>query len=300
MLKDLYHGEKGQSLTLLVLSMGVIVACLAVAIDGGNSFLHRRQAQVAADAGALAGALALAQGDDAEQAAAEATEYSLGHNTATSVTVTVSGPCSVTVITRRSFGTIFGGVIGQSVMDVETRAGASCVPVAGMAEDVYPIAVSADGFALDTSYEILAGGGPGNFGWLGWGGCTDAGCLCTSLTPPGNSDTYVNPYDSSDHVIDVGDWVPGSTGVANAACVRDALDALIAGPKPIYVVVWDAVQGSGSNLKYRVAGFAELTMESYRLPGQNRVTGCFSRTVEPGEAVAAGSGYGVYRVMPTE
>jgi len=281
--------------------MIVVVGSMALAIDGGNSFLHRRQAQEAADAGALAGALALTLGNDAAEAVADSVEYSLGHNTATSVTVTVNGPCSVTVVTRQSFGTIFGGVIGQSVLEVETRASASCVPVTGMAEKVYPIAVSADGFALDSSYEILAGGGPGNFGWLGWTGCTNTGCLCTSLTPPGNSDTYVNPLDSSDHIIDVGDWIPGSTGVANAACVRNALDALI-GPEPIPILVpvWDAVQGSGSNLKYRVAGFAELTIESYHLPGQNRITGRFSRAVEPGEAAAAGSGYGVYRVIATE
>ena len=67
--------------------------------------------------------------------------------------------------------------------------------------EFYPIALSADtvadvapGTVLD---DILNGAHPGNFGWLTWTGDPRVPTLVNSLTPPGDSDTYVNPDDPS-------------------------------------------------------------------------------------------------------
>src|SRR5215510_7416953 len=38
-----------------------------------------------------------------------------------------------------------------------------------------------------------------NFGWLTWTGDTSDAALVASLTPPGNSDSYVNPDNSADN-----------------------------------------------------------------------------------------------------
>lgn len=47
--------ENGQSIVLVLIMFFGLVAMLALVLDGGNMYTQRRVAQVAADAGALAG-----------------------------------------------------------------------------------------------------------------------------------------------------------------------------------------------------------------------------------------------------
>lgn len=56
--------ERGQSIVILALSLVVMLGFAGVAIDGGILYADRRNAQNAADAGALAGALAILQHND--------------------------------------------------------------------------------------------------------------------------------------------------------------------------------------------------------------------------------------------
>ena len=51
-----HSSEKGQSLVMVALLFMAFAAILALVLDGGNAYAARRQAQNAADAGALAGA----------------------------------------------------------------------------------------------------------------------------------------------------------------------------------------------------------------------------------------------------
>jgi hypothetical protein len=94
-----------------------------------------------------------------------------------------------------------------------------------------------------------------------------------SLTPPGDSNTYLNPNNSNDHSVSLGDWVSGRPGVANSRGVRDTLDVLKT--LTIVVPVWDAATGQGSNTQYRVVGFARIQITSYQLPGQDRITAIY-------------------------
>ncbi|MBN2561938.1 MAG: tandem-95 repeat protein, partial [Phycisphaerae bacterium] len=147
---------------------------------------------------------------------------------------------------------------------------------ASMAQEcaLYPIALSADTVQGLTPGTVLVdvynGNQPGNFGWLTWGGSPSVPTLVRSLTPPGDSSSYANPDNPSDHEINRGDWVEGKPGVSNSKNVRDTLDAL----KDIDIIVpaWDAVRGQGNNADYRVAGFVRIRILSYSLPGQNRIT----------------------------
>jgi len=143
--------------------------------------------------------------------------------------------------------------------------------------DLYPIALhtsTLDGKTSGTSLvNIYNGAGTGNFGWLTWFGSPNVPTLATSLMPPGDSNTYVNPNDSSDTNVTVGDWVQGSPGVSNASSVRAALDELM--KYDITVPVWDQSTGTGNNLNYRVAAFANVRITAYRLPSQNRITATF-------------------------
>ncbi|MCB0205742.1 MAG: hypothetical protein KDH89_13050, partial [Anaerolineae bacterium] len=134
--------------------------------------------------------------------------------------------------------------------------------------EIYPIALhvdTLDGVEPGTLLEdIYNGTGPGNFGWMSWNGSSSANALVASLTPPGNSDIYTNPDDPADHDLTPGDWVYGLAGVNNSWPIRSALDSLIG--YPIVVPVWDSSSGQGSNLRYRLAGFARAELTGYDLP----------------------------------
>ena len=151
--------------------------------------------------------------------------------------------------------------------------------------ELYPIALhisSVTGVAVgDVIPDIYNGAQPGNFGWLTWTGDPSAGTLTTSLTPPGDSHTYLNPNNPNDHVVSVGDWVQGKPGVSNSGQVRLALDVLKT--VDIVVPVWDAVQGSGHNVLFHVVAFARVRLTDYQLPGQNRISARFLGFVTCGE-----------------
>ncbi len=74
--------------------------------------------------------------------------------------------------------------------------------------ELYPIALSAQTLAPlemgDTIANMWNGAQPGNFGWLAWTSDTSEAALATSLTPPGNSDTYINPNNPNDRVVSGG------------------------------------------------------------------------------------------------
>jgi uncharacterized membrane protein len=140
--------------------------------------------------------------------------------------------------------------------------------------ELYPIGLHVDLLIGvnegDVLADILNSSSPGGFGWLSWTGHPGLDTLVKSLTPPGNSETYVNPYDPDDHELSVGKWVYGRTGVGNSTAVREALDQLLGAT--IIVPVWDVVEGGGNDTTYRVVNFVEVRLIDYHLPQQNRLT----------------------------
>lgn len=147
--------------------------------------------------------------------------------------------------------------------------------------DLYPIALnvgSVQGLRQGAIVrDIHNGVQPGNFGWLTWTGDGGTQVLTVSLTPPGNSFTYINPVDPADGVVSVGDWVIGRPGVDDSSEVRAALDNL----KGLEIIVptWDAVAGTGSNSAYHVSGFALIQILDYRLPKTDRITARYLKPV---------------------
>ncbi|MEZ4770332.1 MAG: hypothetical protein R2844_18130 [Caldilineales bacterium] len=146
--------------------------------------------------------------------------------------------------------------------------------------ELYPIALRDSTLAGvqpgDEVTNILNGGEPGNRGWLTWAGSTSSTALANSLTQPGDSHTYINPDNPSDHLLSVGDWVKGVPGVNNSSAVRRAMDNLVG--VPIIVPVWDQTTGEGSGARYRVAGYAEVAITGFSLP-HGRVSAIFRGTV---------------------
>lgn len=143
--------------------------------------------------------------------------------------------------------------------------------------NLYPIALSAESLVGvqtgDVLSDVLNGTEPGNFGWLSWSGSPSTPTLVTSLTPPGDSSTYINPNDPDDHSVSVGDWVRGNPGVSNSSFVRNALDTLKT--IDIDVPVWDVVEGDGGNMQYRISDFVRIRIINYNLPKQNQISAIF-------------------------
>ncbi len=171
-----------------------------------------------------------------------------------------------------------GGTILKSARLVCTYVALCCAgSLVAQTCELYPIALSAQTLKGVTPGTVLTdiynGTQPGNFGWLSWTGEQNVPALIRSLKPPGNSAAYVNPDNPADRQLNVGDWVRGLSGIDNSKDVRRALDLLLT--TDIIVPIWDQARGSGANTAYRICGFAQVRLLSYRLPSQNRITARF-------------------------
>jgi len=116
--------SRGQSLVVIALFAVVLVAMAGVALDGGHAYMQRRRMQNAADAGALAGARALALGGTQTDAITMAEEYAVARNGADpSPVVDISADMhQVGVTTTSTFNTSLAAVIGIDTMTVNARA----------------------------------------------------------------------------------------------------------------------------------------------------------------------------------
>lgn len=126
--------EYGQVLPLILLVMVVIIAMVALILDGGDVMANRRTAQAAADAGALAGSQRACTGFSDAKTVAEA--YA-AKNGATTATATVIGT-SVTVDVLVENPSFFGNIFGQDTLTASATASAGCYGVSG--KSVVPLA----------------------------------------------------------------------------------------------------------------------------------------------------------------
>jgi hypothetical protein len=223
--------ENGQAIIVIAIAIVVILAFAALAIDLGSVFTEKRQAQNAADAGALAGAQQVAlectlAGGRSEARVREAiramielnnpgaewmayyveedggvTPYGVGLDNPNN-TVLCGCPgryVGVQVAVVGSTEGFLSGLIGQDVLAARSVARARYGTVSAFNTGVYPITVRYTG-ALDYDAQVdlrILGEDPvaGNFGWLRWPAGSGGGApqLATSLTPPGDSWRYQNP-----------------------------------------------------------------------------------------------------------
>ena len=135
--------EKGQSLIVVTLLLFAFFAMLALVLDGGMTYWQRRNAQNAADAGALAGADWLCKTKDTIAAELIAEEYARDRNGATTAAAqaTLMNPGGiVTVNTNINFQSFFARLFGLNFIDAPAYAKAGCAPPEGVA--VMPVAWS--------------------------------------------------------------------------------------------------------------------------------------------------------------
>lgn len=126
--------EKGQTLVLVVLGFLAFVAVLALVLDGGNAYAAKRQAQNAADAGALAGAQYMCQHRQEagviDAARNEAIKYGGVLNGAVDPPQVVLNIDAATVVVTATVtkNTFFAGLIGYNTVSPRAAAEAACRP----------------------------------------------------------------------------------------------------------------------------------------------------------------------------
>ena len=124
------RGEDGQMLVIFALCLVAIVAMTGLVIDGGMTFVQKREQQNVADAAALAAAYAYVNsGNEADAApAARAAATANGYTAGTDgVTVSVStsivgGAIRATVSVTKPHRNYFSGIVGFSSWPVTTTA----------------------------------------------------------------------------------------------------------------------------------------------------------------------------------
>jgi hypothetical protein len=132
--------SSGQILVLIVLMLVGLLAMLALVLDGGNLYSQRRQAQLAADAGALAGARAHCDPDVTASPESEANTY-VTNNDATMKSFSLNEDIhEVTVVTEITFDTFFLHILGRPQLTAEALAAARCE--LGSSASVLPVAWS--------------------------------------------------------------------------------------------------------------------------------------------------------------
>src|SRR4030066_14932 len=122
-----HSSERGQGLVLVALMFLALVAIMALVLDGGNAYAARRQAQNAADAGALAGATYMCKNHDETGGIVQAEAYAVSNGALNPPDVTASLSAGTVVVTATVVkDTFFAGVIGYTEVRPRAVAAAAC------------------------------------------------------------------------------------------------------------------------------------------------------------------------------
>ena len=138
-------------------------------------------------------------------------------------------------------------------------------------------------------YKIMVGSDNGSLSWLVWnnGINPNSNTLATSMTWPGNSQDYanhgdggipatplyphvvrgyVNPLDSSDLALYVGDWVTVHNGSLYSAQFRDVVNGHINNGRILRLPIWNGMPINNGPYTYLpVSGFANFRIQGHNL-----------------------------------
>ncbi len=288
--------EQGQSVVIVAVMLVALVGSLALVVDIGAAYAQRRTMQNAADAGALAGARALALLQDPYPAV---TRYAQTLNGADVAQTTVLTP-TITVTASKDCRTYFASILGVPAYTVRATAeatysspsswsGADLVPVAvyeGMVKKcpdhktlIWDSSTTADGPKDPEDYPIgweqakdNLVSGP-NRGWLD---LNNNGSL---------SDAELKAwiqYGYTESTISVGDTLQGDPGSRSSA-LQTMSEYRIGAGKIIICPLYDSVEYiSGNQAYYHISGFAAFTVEKIQWQGYFKyMLGCFINYVSP-------------------
>jgi len=273
--------QSGQVLIIVALFLVALIGMLALVLDGGNLYVQRRRMQNAADAGALAGARALAKNGTTAEAQAAAESYAIVHNGADTAQVTIDAD-GLTVVACKDTQMTFARVLGVEHINVCARAGAMTGPI-GSAVGLAPIAIRDFEYLFNVPYVIwdddverdLASGyiSGSNRGWL------SLNCVWPQVCGTAGADLLkewmINGYPSA---ITFNSWIRGDGGVKAAVIQQAKVDQLLKIP------VYDEIVNKASNQAYyHVLKFAAFRVtEVYASGNPKGIRGYFEYHFSPG------------------
>ena len=245
------ENESGQSIIIIAFTVMILLALIALVVDVGNAYAHRRIVQNAVDAAAMAGVRRLAERGVEGQAVLEiqvlndvqqfAEDNGLDRNAVQAWFINLAGDRletidpwlgpvpddaeGVEVEGDLPFDTYFAHLLGFQTMTATADANGWALTGPCDGGNLFPITLSeatfgGDGpqpgevYSLWEHDDMLA---PGNFGWLYWedgdgvNRCPYEDCQQSSSV---NNSLAPNIGDTSRSGFwSVGDWVHGDTGV---------------------------------------------------------------------------------------
>jgi Flp pilus assembly protein TadG len=244
--------EGGQMIVLFTICLVVIIAMTGLVIDGGDTFLQRRDLQNIADTAAMAGAYSYTMTGQTDEAILKATDNAVtngiytgdttGANVAVSVFASGGGGTALTVNVTRPHRNSFAGVIGFARWNVSATATA-LTGAPNASYGVMPVIFNQKtfaqfGFGPDTERGFdEPGGGPqdvpqtaSSFNWTVF--CTANGNACN-----GNSSTVADLIagHGSTLKITLGDDIGPLNGGAHTT-LFDNMTAWLNGEFPVAIV----------------------------------------------------------------
>ena len=268
------NSQRGQAIVLIVFAIVALIGITALAIDSGNVYADRRNAQSAADNAALAGALALAN-HQSISAAANNVASSNGYDT-----ISVSNPpngvgCGslaspydgnssyVWVVIKTTTNTFFGPVIG-------IRTVSSCVEATARAQTG-----STGGWGGGNGVMALKQTGTG-LQWTGSGGATMTGGIATNAD---YSSTGSGNFTVTDGVKVRGDFTQTGSGnwnVTNGVHVDGNLNLTGSGD-------WNVTGGAqiGGNFSHTGSSDFNVTTGSFLTGGTYSWVGSGAHSLWP-------------------
>ena len=274
--------ERGQVLFIFALALVAIVAMTGLVLDGGSTFVQRRDMQNAADAAAMAGAYDFANNGSvtsaivAAQGVAIANGYTHGVN-GVSVTVSVvaggGGATDVTAGITKPHKNSFSGIVGLASWPVSTTATAE-TGLPNSAIGALPLIFNIADFPgaygpSKTKVFSEPGGGnadvplAGQFNWTVF--CTANGNPCNANTNTVRGFLTTRGHSTSVTLLDL--IGPLNAG-AHTALFSD-LAALVPGDYPVSIV-----DNTGAMM-----GFAVMTLESSVGGSTKAISGYFKDAV---------------------
>lgn len=258
--------ERGATAVVVALLIVALIAMAALAVDLGAAWADRKQVQNGADAAALAVAQQCAKGNCGDKVATASGFVRDNKNdlnaTVKSVTTTATSATVVAQTTRQHW---FAPVIGHDSSLIGASATASWGVIGAGA--TLPLAIAS--CAFDVSRIVGAGATPGpqniqQFIIKASGNTTLDPCNPVGPVVPGGFHWLIADDTASCKVpLASGDWARSDTGADGPvkACITTIDTALRTGP--VLVPMYGALQGTGSNARYQILGFAQFRATAY-------------------------------------
>ena len=167
------------------------------------------------------------------------------------------------------------GLYNQTKMRISPGNGLS----QGEGCELIPIALHQDAAANTELSNIFQGSGPGQFGWLRWksGKSNYAGTNANTNSSPYLTaeienprlaiHDYVNPNNSDDTVLNVGDSVWGLPGATVSSDVRAEMDLRVG--QTVTLPVYSNANSGGANAQYNIVGFNYVRITEINWNGAN-------------------------------